>query len=131
MPTNSPDEQCKYDLEIDTQVAKFVEIKQKLTYFLVTASVAVIAFLVNFTVENRAQVGCYIWLLTLSSIAGLITAGSSLLSLNFELRSYTLHLKYRYEKKNYESLGPEEQEKWERINKFARGFGVNPILRCN
>jgi hypothetical protein len=128
MQKNSPDEQFKYDLEIDNQVSKFVEIKQKLTYFLVTASVAVIAFVVNFAVENRSYVGCYTWLLTSSSIAGLLTSGSSLLSLNLELRSYTLHLKYRYEKKTYESLGPEEQEKWDRINKFARGFVTSAFV---
>ncbi len=39
MSENVTSEPSEYELKIDAQVKKFLETKQKLTYFLVTASV--------------------------------------------------------------------------------------------
>ena len=112
----------EYELKIDAQVEKFVEIKQKLTYFLITASVAVIAFLADFLIKNRSESGNLVLLVILSSIAGLITSGCSLLNLHLELRSYRLHLKYRYEKLNWNSLGEKRQKEWNSVNRWATRF---------
>lgn len=102
----------QYDLKIDEQVAAFLETKQKLTYFLITASVAVTAFLINFAMTNRAEVRNITWLIITSAVGGLLTAGFSLLSLHYELRSYNMHLGYRYQRKTWETLTKAEQDTW-------------------
>jgi hypothetical protein len=114
----------EYDLKIDEQVAKFLESKQKLTYFLITASVAVIAFVLDFVLKNRETTKGVIYLVTASGICGTLTAGLSLLNISMELKSFNLHLRYRYQKKTWGSLSPEEQKEWERVNKHA-----NTILK--
>lgn len=111
-----------YELKVDAQVEKFFEIKQKLTYFLITASVAVMAFLVNFTIEHRMEAKHIISLVIISSIAGLLTSRFSLLNLNLEHKSYRLHLKYRYQKIALQSLSDREKQQWDRINKWAAWF---------
>ncbi len=108
-----------YELKIDAQVEKFLEMKQKLTYFLITASVAVIAFLSNFAIEHRTEAKHIILLVIVSSIAGLLTSGFSLLNLHLEHKSHRLHIKYRYQKIPWESLKPNEQKHWDCINKWA------------
>lgn len=112
-------EPSDYDLKIDSQVEKFLETKQKLTYFLITASVAVIAFMFSFVHDNKSEAITFVWLVILSSISGLLTAGFSLLNIRYELQSYRLHLKSRYERKDYSTLDQREQEKWDRINQKA------------
>jgi hypothetical protein len=119
--TAGPDD---YDLAIDAQVEKFVETKQKLTYFLITASVAVIAFTIDFFVEHaRGEQASAITpesaLVVASALAGLATAGFSLLNLRFEHRSYSLHLAHRYRRKTWNSLTPTQQQRWDRITVWA------------
>lgn len=112
-------EPSEYDLKIDSQVEKFLESKQKLTYFLITASVAVIAFLFNFVHDNKTVAMNFAWLVILSSLSGLLTAGLSLLNIRYELQSYRLHLKSRYERKDYSTMDQREQKLWDRINHRA------------
>src|SRR4026209_2614476 len=109
-------EPSDYDLKVDAQVEKFVENKQKLTYFLITASVAVMAFIVNFAVTHPADLPS---LAIFASIAGLLTSGFSLLNLRYEHRSYNLHLKYRYQKKTWNDLTATEQTHWDNLNRQA------------
>ena len=109
-----------YDLKIDEQVEKYLETKQKLTYFLVSASTAIIAFLSNFVFNNRNEVENLAGLAIISSLAGLITAGSSICNLYFEHQSYRLHLHYRYQKKTWDSLTLEQQQDWDRIHEKAK-----------
>lgn len=122
MVTSEPSE---YDLAVDSQVEKFVETKQKLTYFLITASVVVVAFTMNFFVDH-ATTGGRVGRITpesaflvASALAGLTTAGLALLTLRFEHSSYRLHLRYRYERKTWERLTEEQQKHWQRINDWA------------
>lgn len=68
---------------------------------MVTASAAAIAFTADFFVDNL-RVNCRFIasdaetaLVISSSLAGLATAGLSLLNLRLEHRSYQLHLGYR------------------------------------
>lgn len=110
---NTPSE---YELKIDAQVEKFVESKQKLTYFLITASVAVIAYIVNFAVAHPSDLPS---LAIFACLAGLATSGFSLLNLRCEHRSYNLHLKYRYQKKTWNDLTVVEQTTWDKINRQA------------
>jgi hypothetical protein len=109
----------EYELKIDAQVEKFFETKQKLTYFLITASTAVIAFLVNFVASRLDDVLTLVWLVILSVLAGLVSTGSSIRSLHCELLSYRLHLKYRYERKNWAQLSAAEQRDWNSRNAWA------------
>jgi hypothetical protein len=116
---------AEYDLAIDSQVEKFVESKQKLTYFLITASVAVMAFTINFFVDHATSGGRVGAVTTESALvvgaalAALTTAGLALLTLRFEHRSYRLHLGYRYERKTWEMLNDKQRRHWTAINKWA------------
>jgi hypothetical protein len=112
-------EPSDYGLKIDAQVEKFVEIKQKLTYFLVTASTAIIAFLASFVKDQLDDIGKLVWLIILSSVAGLFTSGLSLRNLNLEIKSYKLHLQYRYEKRDWNMLTDDEKSQSESINSSA------------
>lgn len=118
-PPVTPPAPSEYDLKIDAQVEKFVENKQKLAYFLITASVTVIAFIVNFAVSHPSPLPSMV---IFASIAGLFTSGFSLLNLRFEHRSYNLHLKYRYQKKTWDDLAPKEQAQWDKLNRQATFF---------
>lgn len=119
MSNNQSQNPNEYELKIDAQVEKFVEIKQKLTYFLITASVAVIAFLANFVTKYRTEAGNLVWLMIFSSLAGLFTSGFSLINLQLELKSYKLHLKYRYQQKSWDSLNDKEKSEWNKVNSLA------------
>lgn len=115
----------EYDLAIDTQAEKFLELKQKLTYFLVTASVAPIAFAISFAKDeiDRPGPGWFFLALGLSGLScGLLSAGTALLSLHRELKSYRKHIQYRYARKSWEELTKEDQEEWDRLNKSAAFF---------
>jgi hypothetical protein len=112
-------EPSDYELKIDAQVEKFVENKQKLTYFLITASAAVIAFVVNFTVTQKAN---FPSLVIFTSLAGLATIAFSLLNLHFEHSSYRLNIKYRYEKRSWSQLTKPEQDHWGNVNRHATFF---------
>ena len=117
-----------YDLAIDAQVEKFLEFKQKLTYFLITASVVAIAFLVAFFENNLRQGGNFtattaeLWLVISSCILGVLTAGFALLNLRFEISSYRLHIKTRSERKGWEDLSAAQQCRWNQINRRAAYF---------
>lgn len=114
-----------YGLAIDEQVEKFVELKQKLTYFLITASVVVIAFVVKFAVDNLRVRGHFTTtaletsLVIALSLSGLATSGCSLFNIHFEHRSYRLHLQYSYQRKKWDELTRKEQAQWDRINDWA------------
>jgi hypothetical protein len=96
-----PDE---YDLKIDSQVEKFLDLKQKLTYFLITASVGPIAFAVSFVKDETKNLSG-IWIaMTVGVIIGLLAAGFALFSLHFELISYQKHLGCRYARKGWADL---------------------------
>ncbi len=130
--TSKPDD---YDLAVDSQVEKFIETKQKLTYFLITASVAVIAFTVNFFV-TRASKGGRVGevtpesaLVVGSALAGLATSGLALLVLRFEHRSFRLHLQYRYQRKTWEDLTPTQQRRWDAVNAWAARL-LHAALAC-
>jgi hypothetical protein len=118
----------EYDLAVDLQVEKFVETKQKLTYFLITASAVSIAFLVDFFVENVRVRGRFVAtdletsLVTAACIAGLVAAGLSLLNLRFEHRSYSRHLGHRYRRETWDSLSAAQQARWEGLNRWASRF---------
>jgi hypothetical protein len=60
-----------------------------------------------------------VWALSALAIAGLGVAGLCLLQLYLGHRSFTLHLRYRSERKTYAQLPKPQQEAWDNITKFA------------
>ena len=52
MTNPSGDSNQDFELGIDQQVESFLELRQKLSYFLITASIAVIAFSINYYTTN-------------------------------------------------------------------------------
>jgi hypothetical protein len=112
-------EPAEYDLKVDTQVEKFLETKHKLTWFLVTASVAVIAFLVNFVAARQTAARPLLGLVIVAAVLGLLTAGLALLNLHCEMQSYQLHIRYRYQRRTWDALSQQERTAWEWINRYA------------
>jgi hypothetical protein len=107
----------QYDLKIDEQTEKFIETKQKLSYFLITASVAVTAFLVTFVFDKHPEeIGSEVWLVVCACLIGLATAGASLLALHWELRSYGMHIAARYQKLEWKDLSEKSRAEWDRVN---------------
>ncbi|MFZ0130476.1 MAG: hypothetical protein WAL77_13750 [Candidatus Dormiibacterota bacterium] len=117
----------EYGLRIDDQVVQFLQLKQKLSYFLITAAVAVIAFVVSFIAANsKTSAGSIAIapldavLVIVGSLAGIVAAGASLLSLHFGHGSFALHLEHRYNHKAYADLDRCDQAAWDRLNNWGR-----------
>jgi hypothetical protein len=120
MPNANPADD--YELKIDSQVEKFLDLKQKLTYFLITASIAPIAFSLGF-VKDETKSLSGIWIpMVVGIVIGLLSAGFALFSLNAEVASYQKHLGYRYQRKVWTDLSTKEQNQWKRLNADARWF---------
>ncbi len=124
-----PMPQDEYGLRIDDQVVQFLQLKQKLSYFLITAAVAVIAFVVGFIAANSKTTAGSIAITPLDAVlvivgssAGIVGAGASLLSLHFGHRSFALHLEHRYDHKAYADLDRCDQMAWDRVGKWARVY---------
>jgi len=113
----------QYELEIDEQVNKFLELQHKLTFFLVTASIATLGFTLNqalSSIKDRVINDRYASIvLIVASVSALLAAGSALMSLSKESASSRLHLKYRYERKKFRELSDEEKLRWDQINEAA------------
>jgi hypothetical protein len=115
----------EYELKVDDQVAGFLQTKQRLSYFLITAATAVIGFAVSFIAAN-AKTASGITLTHLEaylagggSVLGLAAAGATLFSLKLGHQSFSLHLKNRYAHKRFSDLPTNEQEEWDRIIDWA------------
>jgi hypothetical protein len=113
----------EYGLRVDDQVVQFLQLKQRLSYFLITAAVTVIAFVVSFIATNAKEAGVIsithidTWLVISGSIAGVAAAGATLLSLHFGHRSFALHLGYRYVHQGYDDLSLVQQKAWDGVNR--------------
>ena len=110
-----------FELSIDQQVEKFLELRQKLSYFLITASIAVIAFSINFYTKNIRTDKVLVHhvhgtLLAAGAISALATAGLALLNLQFGHMSVRNHVKYRYERLSYSELTNRQKQSWTAVN---------------
>ena len=113
----------EYQLALDEQVTNYLDIRHKHTYFLITAAIVVLAFVINFASTNNLLSSLDLIALSLISIGTLTSlsvAAFSLWSLKYDNDSHELHLKYSHEKKDWNNLTPDQQEDWEKINKNAR-----------
>ena len=115
-----------YSLKIDSQVEKFLELKQKVTFFLITAAIGSVGFTLNFSVNRLDKfVGAPFrtaWLIT-GCLLGLIAAASTLLSLDQETSSHRIHLKARYQNiLSFQQLTKKEQNRWKKVNHRAKIF---------
>jgi hypothetical protein len=113
----------EYKLRRNEEVTKFLEQKQKFTYFLITGSVAVVAFLVDFILKTiNITKTPWFSVAIFAAVLGVLTAGSALLSLYYEHESFKIHLKYLHQEKDYISLEPGAQLVWDRLNARAARY---------
>lgn len=115
--------QSDYDLEIDRQAEKFLELKHRLTFFLTTAAIGSIAFTLNFAISTLDQITGHVTriaFLLAGSTLGLFTVGSALFSLQQEIESYRLHIRNRYLRRTWEQLPAGEKDRWDGLNQRAR-----------
>ena len=110
-----------YQLAIDTQAEAYLQLRQKLTYFIVTASIVVISFALNFYIGNEHSSALLHKLhgviLAVAAICALAASGAALISLHFGHLSFRKHLEARYAKKEWLNLTQHERDMWNRINK--------------
>jgi len=117
-----PDE---YDLKVDSQVEKFLELKHKLTFFLVTSAVGSIGYTLNFSISRISDLTHRrgrIVILSTATVFSLLTVALALFSLYKDISSYRLHLKYRYLRKMWEQVSPNDKKIWEKANHFSKLF---------
>lgn len=117
----------EWTLGVDTQSSVLIQLKQQLTYFLITASMAVIGFVTAFNnVRSGAWDAALSWptvLVTLVlTLAGLGCAGLCLLYLYLGNQSFVLHLKYRSQRKTYDDLTQPEKAHWDTLTRRANQF---------
>jgi hypothetical protein len=118
----TPSRVSSYELMIDKQVEKFLDLKQKLIFFLITASVVTIAYTLNYSVAHLDLIiGHFLRLSAViaGGVLGLLAAGFALFSLSQELASYRLHLDIRYKRMSVEELPKERLDLWNRIKRRA------------
>lgn len=118
-------EPSDYDLKIDRQVEKFLELKHKVVFFLMTAAIGSIGYTLNFSIGKLNEVvarGERMVCLIVGSLAGLLVVGCALISLSYEIKSYRVHLETRYNRTSYQQLSKEKKREWDKINKTARNF---------
>jgi len=125
VPTTKEDE--NWMLGVDSQSSALIQLKQQLTYFLITASMAVIGF--GAAIANGrpgAWEAALAWPTILASallaLTGLGCAGLCLLYLYLGNQSFVLHLKYRYQRTTYEDLKKEDQTQWDNLTNRANQF---------
>jgi hypothetical protein len=112
-----------YDLKVDEQVTQFLESNHKLTYFLITAAVGTLGYTLSIAITKDAwgiRSTASIILLTGGAVAALLASGLALFALSQDSRSFRLHLRYRYERKQLASLSETELKKWDKLNHSAR-----------
>jgi hypothetical protein len=112
-----------YQLAIDTRAETYLQLRQKLTYFIVTASIAVISFALNFYIENERGSALLHKLhgviLAVAAICALTASGTALISLHFGHLSFRKHLEARYARKEWLDLTQHERDVWDRVNRTA------------
>jgi hypothetical protein len=111
----------EYQLAIDTQAEAYLQLRQKLTYFIVTASIVVISFALNFYIgkEHDSELlhKLHGIILALAATCALAASGMALISLHFGHLSFRKHLEARYAEKAWLDLTQHERDVWNRINK--------------
>ena len=114
-----------YELEVDRQVEKYLDLKHSLTIFLITAALGSIGFTLNFSVQNLDKISGRwerIACLSIGSVLGLLTAALLFYALDRDQVSFRYHLKMRYDHKSYEQLPEQEQKAWDRDIGHAKTF---------
>lgn len=134
MSTSPGKQDDSYALALDNEAQELIELKQKLTYFLITADALTIAFVVNFLAAHLGHskqptaTSLETSLVIASSVIGLLGAGACLLSLHLGHMSYTRHLRYRHERKQWSDLTDRQQNSWDRINAWTRHLLTSAFL---
>jgi hypothetical protein len=120
-PANQPPP-YDYDLKVDDQVNKLLDLDHKLAFFMVTAAVSTLAFTLSFAASNKllaATSRLHVAWLSFAAVAALGSAAAVLFALHVSIRSIRLHIRYRYERKSFADLSPSEQVTWSRLNSYA------------
>jgi len=120
-----PSGPSSYELDVDKQVEKYLDLKHSLTIFLITAAIGSTGFTLNFSVQHLDKISGHverILFLSLGSLLGLLTAAFLFYALDRDQVSYRRHLKMRYEHKSYEQLPEKEQKAWDRDIDWAKNF---------
>ncbi|WP_432248551.1 hypothetical protein ACRAR1_13515 [Streptomyces sanyensis] len=115
-------DQDEYNLGIDAQSEKLIDLKQKLVYFLVTAATALVVFSSKFALDygkefDREAVnpgGTVRWLVGAAFFA-LLTVGLALVGIFLGHKSFERHLQFRH-KKTTPNSG--ESKKWDTLTTF-------------
>jgi hypothetical protein len=116
--TPSKNSHDDYELKLDDQVTKFLDLNHKITFFLITAAVGTIGFSLNFLASNKLLIASnksHVVLVILASVLALLSAGLSLFALNSDIKSFRLHLRYRHQRRVFSNLTEKEKKEWNKV----------------
>lgn len=99
---SAKDKQFAYMLEIEDHADNFFEIKHKISFFLITAAVGSLGYTLNFAVGRLGEViafrergAC----LVIGALCGILTVGTALFSMYYDMQAYRRNLRGYYERK--------------------------------
>lgn len=113
------DKRLEYLLKLEEHADNFVEIKHRISLFVITSAVGSIGYTLNFSVARLSEVGlqpqrqiC----LVVGSLAALACVALALLSMYYDMQSYRLNLSTYAARKLYDELTDANKAKWGKIN---------------
>ena len=113
-------ERHDYALKVDEQVAKFLESDNRLTFFIVTASVACLGFTLKFASDAELLADPSVLVvseLAFGAVLALLASAMAIRSLLASIQSSRFHLGARYQGKSYDQLPEEKKEEWDAANR--------------
>ena len=111
-----------YELKIDEQTNKFIEVRQKLIYFLITGVVVISGFLLNYILGNLGAGRRFVYIAVISLGIAFITAASALANLYLGIESYRHHLSLRHQGKGNKDQTQKDVKRFRQLGKWARRF---------
>ena len=126
-PEKTRDERFDYNLKVEEHADKFFEMRHKITFFLITAAAASVAYTLNFSIGRLTEVATFPErkaCLFIAAIFAILTVISSLLSMYYDVEVNRLNLGAYFDKKLYTELSVEEQEIWVKAGKRAQDHEV-------
>lgn len=110
----------EYELKLDEQTENFLEVSQRLAFYLVAAAVGSLGFTLTYATTHVARSFVRFGILVAAGVAALATVSLVLLALWNQIESYRMHLRARNRRLRYEDHSPAEQGAWDNHNKRSK-----------
>jgi hypothetical protein len=110
----------EYELKLDEQVENFLEVSQRLAFYLIAAAVGSVGFTLTYATGHGALSRLGFGILVAAADVSLATVSLVLLALWSQIESYRMHLSARTQRLRYESLSSAKKARWETHNRRSK-----------